>query len=883
MNILLMPLLAFSLLVCSTAAALAGFKHTSLSAGDGSFALNALYFEANVGQADGRIHFIGRDRDAMFYLMPGEIVWRTGPGIEAARTEVRLSFPGSNGDGALRAEYPLPGKRHYYRGRDARIWHRDATLSARVRYESLYPGIDLLLYGRGRQLEYDFIIAPGKDPGVISLRFSGQGSLSVDPLGNLVVEAKGGRLVHRRPVAYQVVGGARRPVEVAYSLEDDRVAFKTGPYRGDLPLVIDPVVSYARYLGGADSDRVLAMAVDDSGGFYVAGRTRSLDFPASGGLANGGDAFVSRFDAAGNLVYTAILGSSDVTTAGDIAYGLRVDSGGNAHVVGVAEFNDFPVTPGAYDASYNGFPSDAFVATLDPTGTLLYSSFLGGDSSDEALGVEADDAGNLYITGLTRSGDFPVKSAYSGSYGGVRDAFVVKLRPQGNGAADLLYSSYFGGSGGEAGRAIALAGADRVYIAGETNSLTGIATAGAYQQAGDGFQDAFVAAFDTAAAGAASLLAGTYLGGMEGQDGALALGVSASGEVMVAGRTLSSGFPLTSNAPDEVFSGGGEAFVSILQPQLDDLVFSTFLGGQGDEEVRALARDARGRVYLGGWTDSDDFPATSRVGAEFPYRGGRDAFITRLDTDYSLLYSLYLGGSAEDAANALVPAGQNGLYAGGETSSADMTTVLPGAAGDQYLGGEDAFLARLVPAVNLRVSASDNSPVRQDDVLEFTLVVSNDGPDVADDVMLVSSALAAGLVYQSSSSSMCDYDQDTRIVTCSLGSLREEESIALGVSALFSADAAVDTIFTVSSAQSDGDLSDNEISIASEIDTSPPPTLVVGDPADTGSGGGGGALGGVLLALLVMRLLVGNSCLAERCDDARQYIECKRYFEGFRQ
>ncbi len=818
-----------------------------------------LFFERNQGQAPRAVRYLARGQDALVYVIPQGIVWAVPSGAGHGADVVRLSFPGGNKQVALTMEDILPGRAHYYTGSDPGNWIKDIALSGKVRYHAIFPGIDLVLYGAGGQLEYDFHIAPQADPQSIRLAFTGHEDLSLDGKGNLIVRLPGIRQIHRRPVAYQQIAGERRPVSVDFAIQGRHVALKVAAYDRDLPLVIDPVVDYAAYLGGGSDDAIRALAVGEAGDYYVAGRTQSADFPglSAGATLKGYDAFVTRFDADDNLVYTAYLGSDDVTLNGDSAHAVAVDAQGNAHVTGVAEFGNFPVTANAFDEGFNGFPGDAFVSILDPGGALIYSTFLGGAGEDEGRGIAVDAAGDLYVTGSTRSVDFPVKSAYSAAYGGVRDAFLVKLRPASQGSADLLYGSFLGGGGGETARAIALAGADQVYIAGETNSTSGIATNGAFMVSGDGVQDAFVARFDTSAVGAASLAAATYLGGAGDQDGANVLAAGGASRVYVGGFTRSLGFPLSGDAADTVFSGAGEAFVSVLDSALVGLKFSTFLGGRGDEAVLGLFVDAGGEVHVTGWTDSDDFPATQEDLTTFPYGGGRDSFVSRLNGNNTLVYSFYFGGSGDEQAFGIGRDAQGYLYVTGETDSQDMPVSKAPAGFDGPRGGLDGFVVKLAPVADLVLAVSDNSPVRQGEVLTFDLEVVNQGPDTAENTVLTST-LEAGLAFASSSLSTCGYDSVSRIVSCNLGSLGVGQRVVFSISAAFDTSVSVTTAFQVAaSPQVEGDPGDNSLQLTSAVDDgSPPPGLVVTEPESQPSSGrsGGGLLGWwTMLVFLIWR------------------------------
>ncbi|HHH36640.1 MAG TPA: hypothetical protein ENK48_07415 [Gammaproteobacteria bacterium] len=660
-----------------------------------------LYFEANQGQFAPTVHFLARAPGCQVYLMTGELVWRLhtrwpdDPRPPPARM-IRLRLDGA---AAPQPDERLPQVNHYYLGTDPRRWRRAVPAYGRVTYRGVYPGIDLVVHGRGARLEYDFNVAAGADPSAIALDFEGVTHMEVDADGALVLESDGARLVHRRPRAYQEVDGRRRPVAAAYRIRDGRVSFALGDYDTERPLVIDPVVDYAAYLGGSVNDEILDVAVDADGNIYVTGRTASPGFPgAPVGAAPSGmaDAFVSKFDSAGQLLFTTYLGGDDILVNGDLGRAITVDATGRIYVAGDANFQ-FPVTPSAFDGTANASVSKVFVAVLDASGALTYASFYGGGGRDEAHAIAVDGQGRIYVAGLTTSGDLPVAQAYQTAYGGVQDAFLMVLDPSVAGVGGLRYATYYGGAGGDAALALVLAATDRVYVAGETNSA-GLGTPGAYQptlgQAGNEV-DAFVALFDTSRSGGASRLAATYLGGSDKDfaDSARAL-ARHGGTLYVAGTTRTDTFPVTNDALDKGFGGASEAFLALLSSDLAGLDYATFLGGAGDESAQAVAVDDAGMIYVGGGTTSGDFPGTAANLAVLPFGGGQDGFLAAMDASHILRYAVYLGGANDDQLRAVAADGSGAVVAGW-TDSGDFPVVNAATGLDVPAGGRDGFLLRL--------------------------------------------------------------------------------------------------------------------------------------------------------------------------------------------
>ena len=325
----------------------------------------------------------------------------------------------------------LLGRVNYFIGNDPGKWRTNVPVYARVDYQEVYPGVDLMYYGNQRRLEYDFIVAPGADPGAIRLELDGAEELELGRRGDLIVRVTGGEVRLNKPLVYQEVEGARHEVSGAYQLRGgNQIGFEIGPYDPSRPLVIDPILVYSTYLGGSFGEAGAGIAVDSSGNAYVAGSTDSVDFPTVNPLATGAansDVFVAKFDATGALVYSTYLGGSDSEGASSIA----VDSSGSAYVTGMAKSTDFPTANPLLPAlgrGSNDDDPDAFVTKLNADGSaLVYSTYLGGGHRDEGFGIAVDASGNAYITGFTRSTDFPTTpGAFDRSCGtdGTCDAYL---------------------------------------------------------------------------------------------------------------------------------------------------------------------------------------------------------------------------------------------------------------------------------------------------------------------------------------------------------------------------------------------------------------------------------------------------------------------------
>jgi hypothetical protein len=612
-----------------TLLSLAGASHDQILQTYGQIPLS---FEVNQGQTAAQVDFLSRGSGYALFLTPTETVLSlqkpapaVGDGAAAPDPAVLHSrFVGANPQPQVVGLDQLAGTSNYCIGNDPSQWQTDIANYGRVEYHNLYPGVDLVFYGNQRQLEYDYVVAPGTDPGVIKLAIDGAESMTLDDQGDLVLHTSGGDILEHAPVVYQDSGGVRQPISGQFVLEGDgQVGFALGAYDHSQPLVIDPVLSYSTYLGGTNSDACSGIAVDSAGNAYVTGYTESSDFPTTPGAVQtsyggGQDAFVTKLNSTGTaLVYSTYLGG----TGDAVGWGIAVDTADNAYVTGYTSSTDFPTTPGALQTTYGGVNSyDAFVTKLNPTGTaLVYSTYLGGTGLEYGYGIAVDSAGNAYVTGHTESTDFPTTpGAVQTSYGGL-DAFVTKLNPTGTA---LVYSTYLGGNSGDGGYSIAVDSADNAYVTGYTWSTDFPTTPGAVQTSYGGGQDAFVTKLNPTGT---ALVYSTYLGGTSSDLGR-GIAVDAAGNAYVTGQTGSTDFPTTPGAVQTSYSGGQDAFVTKLNPTGTALVYSTYLGDYSDGY--GIAVDTAGNAYVTGYTSSTDFPTTPGA-YQTAFGGYADAFVAK--------------------------------------------------------------------------------------------------------------------------------------------------------------------------------------------------------------------------------------------------------------
>jgi hypothetical protein len=515
-----------------------------------------------------------------------------------------MKIEGASPNPKVSALDELEGRSNYFIGNDPKKWTSDVPLYKKVRFQSVYPGIDLLYYGTQGQLEYDFVIAPHADPEKIKVAFSGAEHMGIDKNGDLQINVGSGHVTFHKPVISQERDGAAIPVNGTFRIRNSReVSFDLGHYDRSRELVIDPSLVYATYLSGSTSDWGQAIAVDNSGYAYITGWTQSTDFPTTPGAyrtINAGiqNVFITKLNATGSaLVYSTYLGSS----GHDYSYGIALDGDENAYVTGItysdSATSNFPTTAGAFQqcsGQNQGYYYQGFVTKLNSAGSaLVYSTcFTSPNSYIQPQSIAVDSSGSAYITGYNSYGSIPVTpGAFQTSSGGSNDAFVAKFTPDGTG---LAYSTYLGGNGNDQGQAISVDTTGNAYVAGTTSSQNFPTTAGAFRaNFQGGTSDAFVAKVN---ATGSALVYSTYLGG-SGPDYGYAIAVDGTGAAYVGGNTGSiNNFPITPGAYRTNYSGG---YLAKLTPDGSGLDYSTYLGnGGGGESANALAIDSSGVSYF---------------------------------------------------------------------------------------------------------------------------------------------------------------------------------------------------------------------------------------------------------------------------------------------
>lgn len=585
----------------------------------------------------------------------------------------------------------LPHPTSFFLGADPSSWRPGVRSYREIVYPNLYDGIDLVYRMDVRGAKYEFTVGPGADATRIRIAYEGVASIGLSPTGDLVLRTSLGELRDTKPIASQdgipipcaftrhqghsigiscpmrdpsrtlvidplvyatFLGGGDFDEATAIAVDSSGNAYVTGLTRspnfpatagayntthnaGDDVFVakLSPSgtsLSYATYIGGAGTDLALGIAIS-GGSAYITGQTDSSDFPTTAGAMdrqnNATDAFVVKLSPAGDsLVYSTFLGGN----VPDIGYSIDVDPSGSAYVTGITGATDFPTTPGAMNTSFNGGLFDLFLVKVNPVGSALdFGTYFGGSQPlgniEIAFDLAVDGSGSAFVVGITNALDFPTTiGAFNQTLNGPTDAFVAKFQPDGSG---LLFSTYLGGSSGEAARTVAIDTGGHAYVAGNTDSFDFPVTPGAFNTSYGGTTDAFAAKLTPAGD---ALAYATFLGGPN-EDVANGIGIDAAGRATIGGYTNSTTFPTTPGASNTTFLGGVyDGYVARLDASGGRLVYGTFLGGARTDSPYALAIDSAGDAYVAGITNSTNFPVTAGA-YNSTFSGGLfDAFVAKL-------------------------------------------------------------------------------------------------------------------------------------------------------------------------------------------------------------------------------------------------------------
>jgi hypothetical protein len=664
-------------------------------------------FEENQGQTAREVRYVARGGGYELFLTPQEAVIALRPGehldfspkhrsayLRALReqrraaqtqtmTAIRLRLEGANPEPQIHGSDRLPTRVNYFTGSDPKNWHTDIPAYARVKYAGIYPGVDLVFYGNQRRLEYDFVVAPGADPNAIRLKIDGAKKMRVNSRGDLVLSVAGGQVELQKPLIYQQLNGEKREIAGKFVIAaDHRVRFAVANYDRSQPLILDPILNYSTYLGGSGDDGAFGIALDSAGDAFVAGLTTSIDFPAG---ANAG------------------IGTNPNPNAGA-----------------------------------------SFVAELNPSGTqLLYTSYLVGTTTtgfDGATSVAVDSTGKVYVTGVTAAAGFPSKNPLPYAANTTSGTcFVTKLDPTVSGNGSLLFSTYLGGTGGDLANGIAVDANGNAYVVGQTFSTdfpTSSAPNAAYQPAfnplnvNNASGSAFLSKINTTNF---TLVYSTYLSGNAanaanasgpgiGGDIANGVTVDASNDAYIVGATTSNNaanFPSSANANQTAPPAANvlaSAFVSKINTAGNgaaSLVYSTYIAGSGQEQGFGIALGSNNVAYVTGLADSNDFPFTAGAFDTSGAGAGGKAFVALVDTTNTVVgnpltafrYATFLGGGNGDIGYGIRVDSSGNAYVVGTTTSPNF----PGTNAGTLLGGFQTtipnpsfgspFIAKLLPTI----------------------------------------------------------------------------------------------------------------------------------------------------------------------------------------
>lgn len=612
---------------------------------------------------------------------------------------VSLEFVNSLKKPTLNQIETVSSKANYFIGNKPEDWHSNVNNFKTLEYKNLYGGIDLKYYSTSGKLKYDLIVNPGANINDIQLQYSGVENIELNSNGELILTSPRIRLTEKIPVAYQLVNNSMHIVKVSYELKENNiVTFKCSDYDKSLPIIIDPALIYSTYLGGSNDDAFIVQSCvkDDLGNLYLIGTTYSSDFPTKPGSYNlnfnGGstDAFVVKINTSGNsLIYSTYFGGSDY----DFGSGIDINTQtGEIFLAGATWSSNFPLSSNAYQKvnASAGYGGDVYVAKLNNSGSgIIFSTLMGGPNDDQSGPITHDKSGNVYIGGQVGTGYPTTIGSYDTSHNGDYDSFATIVN---NDGSSLIASTFIGSPLRDRGISIAIDTNLNVYVLTWVQGSFPV-TSGAYDQIfNGGTYDVAVSKFN---ASLNNLIYSTYLGG-SGDDNARinkCLKVDKKGQAYIA-IGASNGYPTTPGAYDTSYNGGvSDVAVTKLNSTGSALIYSTFIGGPSDDIAHSIVINNIGEAYITGYCEID-FPFT-KCAYDTTYNGGKDIFISKLDSSGStLLYSTYFGGSNYERGGCIAQE-RDTVFVVGMTSSTDFPTTT-GSFDQTYNGGiYDIFALKL--------------------------------------------------------------------------------------------------------------------------------------------------------------------------------------------
>lgn len=657
-----------------------------------------LVFTPNVGQSqDGWLYQVQTPHSLVSF-------GAGGTSFALAGADLTLNFYNSNPQARISGAQQLPTQVNYYTGSDPSAWKTGIAGYQEIRYDELYPGVMLSYGSAGGQLKSTYTLSPGVDPGLIRWGYSGAQSVQVDAANGSLIVALPGSQIHleeQAPLAWQITNGRQVPVSAAYQVSQaGAVSFKLGAFDRSLPLTIDPVLSFSTYMAGNKVDLATAVTTDALGNVYVAGYTRSTTFMGVPGATGTEDTWIAKLNPQGTaLLYLTYLTGTDAERPTDLA----LDGSGNLYIAGYTGSGNFPTLNPAQPALAGGW--DFYVTKLNGSGQIAYSTFLGTELTEFPEAIALGPDGSVHVAGQI-----------SGKGG------LFKLAANGS----LLYGIVFGGTGyGETNaKGLAVNQNGQVYMTGTTSHKDLDLTPDSMQTLCDGVNDeyrgcrgdAYLLKLSNAQDIAGlSILYNTYFGGLSFENVEdMALG--SDGSVRLVGQTISSNFPTTANALAKTCPSGidasnteqctnYEAFYTSISPSLNQVLYSTYIGGDWKETAVAVGLDGAGAAYVAGWTEGNDWPMVnqlqnhaSRICYDI-YANPRfciDSFVVKFNPSGAVDYSTYLGGADEDdfIYEIVVEAGGSATVVGSTLAATFPTT--PGTVQSNLpFPGQNGFAAKI--------------------------------------------------------------------------------------------------------------------------------------------------------------------------------------------
>ncbi|MCE5224000.1 SBBP repeat-containing protein [bacterium] len=672
------------------------------------------FFTENKGQWDPPILFAGETSFGKIVFTKDSISYNS----------ITLSFvhplvPNVSGKGIL------PHYSNYFIGNNSKKWASNCSHFSKIYYSNLWSGIDLAYFFSPEGLKYEYYIAP--EANISDLQIKVNGAELISHKTSLQMATSHGDVMDTNLTVYDIV--TKQNIPSHFTVHNSILSFNGIPERRDHTIVIDPLV-YSTLIGGSDEDQPTDISIDFDKNIYVCGFTRSYDFPVTPDPYQGEkganyqeDGFIVKLNPEGKaLVYSTYFGGSEY----DMINGIQVDRENCIYITGETQSYDFPITKEAYQTSHKGGGSDGFVSKFDANGSILvYSTFMGGSEYEYAQAIAIDHDGNVYITGICTSKDFPVSTdAYQKTNKGKTTIFVSKVDSTGQ---HLRYSTFLGGSKEDRSYDIEVDKDGNAYVTGETNSPDFPVSSDAYQKSLQGYgDDSFISKVNSTGS---KLLYSSYFGGSSDEKG-YRIEVDSKGIVYICGITDSYDLPVTPGAFQIAVSSNntrGDCFIAKLDITSSSLIFSTYLGGSSEDKANGFSVDKDGNTYITGYTTSTDFPVTSSAYRIFN-QDSYDAFITKLNNlGTTLIYSTYLGGNSEDAASSSCIDPEGYVYVTGYTWSDDFP-VMERNNSQKRVGANDLFITKFdttksdfpidkTPPELTIVSPADNTEVEVSSVI----------------------------------------------------------------------------------------------------------------------------------------------------------------------